>query len=47
MYRYRSERRNDVSFAKRYIKGQFGAVPSINLEGFKNILDTIHQKFNK
>lgn len=32
---------------KRYIKGQFGAVPSINLEGFKNILDTIHQKFNK
>ena len=42
-----SKGRHDVSFAKRYIKGQFGAVPSINLEGFKNILDTIHQKFNK
>lgn len=42
-----SKGRHDVSFAKRYIKGQFGAIPSVNLEGFKNILNAIHQKFNK
>ena len=42
-----SQGRHDVSFAKRYIKGQFGAVPSINLDQLKTTLDTIHKKFNK
>lgn len=31
--------RNDISFAKRYLEGQFGALPDIDLEGMKQLFE--------
>lgn len=33
--------RNDISFAKRYLKGQFGALPDIDLEGIDQLFKEI------
>ncbi|SFQ58914.1 AAA family ATPase [Streptococcus equinus] len=33
--------RSDISFAKRYLNGQFGALPDIDIEGMKNLFKEI------
>lgn len=37
----RNKGRSDISFAKRYMQGRFGAVPVIDTDGMLNVLDMI------
>lgn len=41
----RNKGRRDISFAKRYLQGTFGAVPVIDVNGLLGVLDTIHEKY--
>ncbi len=34
-----SARRGDIQFAKRYLKGQFGALPDVDLEGMRKLFE--------
>lgn len=39
--------RKDVSFAKRYIEGQFGSLPIINSDSLQKMLDKIHNDYRE
>lgn len=41
----RNKGRRDISFAKRYLQGKFGAVPVIDVEGLLYVLQMIHAKY--
>lgn len=41
----RNKGRRDISFAKRYLQGKFGAVPVIDVEGLLDVLQMIHEKY--
>lgn len=41
----RNKGRRDVSFARRYLQGKFGALPVIDVDGLLDVLHTIHEKY--
>ncbi|MCT7871313.1 MAG: ATP-binding protein, partial [Lactobacillus crispatus] len=41
----RNKGRHDISFAKRYLQGRFGAVPVIDVDGLLDVLQMIHEKY--
>lgn len=41
----RNKGRSDISFAKRYMQGRFGAMPVIDVDGLLDVLDMIHKKY--
>lgn len=41
----RNKGRRDISFAKRYLQGKFGAIPVIDVEGLLDVLQMIHEKY--
>ena len=41
----RNKGRHDISFAKRYLQGKFGAVPVIDVDGLLDVLKLIHEKY--
>lgn len=41
----RNKGRSDISFAKRYMQGRFGAMPVIDVDGLLDVLDMIHEKY--
>ena len=41
----RNKGRHDISFAKRYLQGKFGAVPVIDVDGLLDVLQMIHEKY--
>lgn len=43
----RNKGRRDVSFAKRYISGQFGSVPVIDVDGLVNLIANTSKRFGK
>lgn len=43
----RNKGRRDISFAKRYLQGKFGAVPVIDVDGLLKVLQTIHNKYGE
>lgn len=38
--------RSDLSLAKRYLKGRYGAMPVIDVDGLMDVLKSTHQKLN-
>lgn len=43
----RNKGRRDISFAKRYLQGKFGAVPVIDVDGLLDVLQMIHEKYER